>query len=181
MVNLGGGLPARYTAPVPELATIASVIRTALTRLPYQPGLLAAEPGRYLVAESGVLAASVIGIAEREGQRWAFLDVGGYNGLMETVQTGGRWLFPLLTSRPDPYREPTVATVVTGPSCDSSDTMFYDASLPAGLTVGDRVYIGSAGAYTNAYASAFNGFAVPTLHFVGGHPVLRPVPSLVAV
>jgi ornithine decarboxylase len=173
MVNLGGGLPARYTTPVPELATIASVIRTALTRLPYQPALLAAEPGRYLVAESGVLAGSVIGVAERDGQRWVFLDVGGYNGMMEAVQTGGRWVFPLLTSRPDHFREPTVATVVTGPSCDSSDTMFYDAWLPACLEVGDRVYIGSAGAYTSAYASTFNGFAVPTLHFVGGRPVPR--------
>jgi ornithine decarboxylase len=173
MVDLGGGLPARYTTPVPALATIAAVIRTALTRLPYQPEVLAAEPGRYLVAESGVLAASVIGVAERDGQRWVFLDVGGYNGMIEAVQTGGRWLFPLLTSRPDHFREPTVPTVVTGPSCDSSDTMFYDAALPAGLEVGDRVYIGSAGAYTTAYASAFNGFPVPTLHFVGGRPAPR--------
>jgi ornithine decarboxylase len=170
MVNLGGGMPARYTTPVPEPALIASVIRTALTRLPYQPEVLAAEPGRYLVAESGVLAATVIGLDSRDGQRWVFLDVGGYNGMMEAVQTGGRWLFPLLTSRPDHYREPSVPTVVTGPSCDSSDTMFYDAPLPAGLEVGDRVYIGSAGAYTSSYASTFNGFPAPTLHFVGGRP-----------
>jgi ornithine decarboxylase len=161
---------------------IGSVIRTALTRLPYQPQLLAAEPGRYLVAESGVLAASVIGVAERDGQRWAYLDVGGYNGMMEAVQTGGRWLFPLLTSRPDHFRERSIPTVVTGPSCDSSDTMFYDAPLPAGLEVGDRVYIGSAGAYTSAYATAFNGFAAPTLHFVGGRAAPQrsmPVPLAV--
>jgi ornithine decarboxylase len=184
MVNLGGGLPARYTTPVPEVALIASVIRTALTRLPYQPEVLAAEPGRYLVAESGVLAASVIGVHQRDGQRWAFLDVGGYNGMMEAVQTGGRWLFPLLTSRPDHFREASVSTVVTGPSCDSSDTMFYDAPLPAGLEVGDRVYIGSAGAYTSSYASSFNGFPVPTLHFVGGRPagiLFQSLPVAVAV
>src|SRR5207248_8224086 len=114
--------------------------------------------------------------------RWVYLDVGGYNGMMGAVQTGGRWLFPLLTSRPDHFREPTVPAVVTGPSCDSSDTMFYDAALPVGLEVGDRVYIGSAGAYTSAYASAFNGFAVPTVHFVGGRPApRRAVPSSVAV
>jgi ornithine decarboxylase len=172
MVNIGGGLPARYTTPVPELALIAAIIQTALARLPYQPPVLAAEPGRYLVAESGVLAASVIGVDHRDGQRWAFLDVGGYNGMMEAVQTGGRWLFPLLTSRLDHYREESVPTVVTGPSCDSSDTMFYDAPLPAGLEVGDRIYIGSAGAYTMSYASPFNGFPVPTQHFVGARPAL---------
>src|SRR5688500_20037109 len=52
-----------------------------------RPILLAAEPGRYLVAESGVLAASVIGVDERTEERWVYLDVGGYNGMMEAVQT----------------------------------------------------------------------------------------------
>ena len=70
MLNLGGGFPARYTAPVPELSLIAAVIGHAVGRLPYQPPLLAAEPGRYLVAESGVLAATVIGVDERGDERW---------------------------------------------------------------------------------------------------------------
>jgi ornithine decarboxylase len=167
MLNVGGGFPARYTAPVPDLSLIASVIGGALGRLPYQPPLLAAEPGRYLVAESGVLAATVIGVDQRDGERWVYLDVGGYNGMMEAVQTGGRWHFPLLTSRPDHFRAETVPTTVTGPSCDSSDTLFYGAALPAGLELGDRVYIGTAGAYTSSYASAFNGFPAPRLLYVG--------------
>jgi ornithine decarboxylase len=191
MLNIGGGIPARYTTPVPALSLVTAVIGTALGRLPYQPGILAAEPGRYLVAESGVLAASVIGVDDRGGDRWVYLDVGGYNGMMEAVQTGGRWHFPLLTSRPDHFRTEAVATTVTGPSCDSSDTLFYDASLPATLAVGDRVYIGTAGAYTSSYASSFNGFPPPSLLYVGGReariwhrPSLHPVadePVAVAV
>jgi ornithine decarboxylase len=39
--------------------------------------------------------------------------------------------------------------------------------LPAGLDVGDRLYIASAGAYTLSYASHFNGFAPPTALFIG--------------
>jgi ornithine decarboxylase len=168
MVNLGGGIPARYTTPVPALSLVTAVIGAALGRLPYQPRLLAAEPGRYLVAESGVLAASVIGVDERGEDRWVYLDVGGYNGMMEAVQTGGRWHFPLLTSRPDHFRADAVPTTVTGPSCDSSDTLFYGALLPATLAVGDRLYIGTAGAYTSSYASSFNGFPPPSLLYVGG-------------
>jgi ornithine decarboxylase len=167
MLNLGGGFPARYTAPVPELSLIAAVIGEAVGRLPYQPPLLAAEPGRYLVAESGVLAASVIGVDERGDERWVYLDVGGYNGMMEAVQTGGRWHFPLLTSRPDHFKLASVPTTVTGPSCDSSDTLFYGAGLPETLEIGDRVYIGTAGAYTSSYASSFNGFSAPRLLYVG--------------
>lgn len=168
MLNVGGGLPARYTTPVPALSLVASVIGEAVARLPYRPRVLAAEPGRYLVAESGVLAATVIGVDDRDDGRWVYLDVGGYNGMMEAVQTGGRWHFPLLTSRPDHFQAPAVPTTVTGPSCDSSDTLFYEAALPATMAVGDRLYIGTAGAYTSSYASSFNGFPPPRLLYVGG-------------
>lgn len=182
MLNIGGGIPARYTTPVPALSLVTAVIAAALGRLPYQPRLLAAEPGRYLVAESGVLAASVIGVDRRGDERWVYLDVGGYNGMMEAVQTGGRWHFPLLTSRPDHFRAEPVPTTVTGPSCDSSDTLFYGASLPATLAVGDRVYIGTTGAYTSSYASSFNGFPPPSLLYVGGREArIWPRPSLHAL
>ena len=55
--------------------------------LPYVPPHLAAEPGRYLVAESAVLVASVLGREVRAGENWLYLDVGAYNGLIETQQT----------------------------------------------------------------------------------------------
>ena len=151
---------------------MAAAIRRGLGRLPYQPPLVAAEPGRSLVAESGVLAATVIGVETRAGERWAYLDVGGYNGMMEAVQTAGRWPFPLLVSHLASATEAgrtagaRVRTTVTGPSCDSSDTMFYGVPLPAALAAGDRVYIGSAGAYTTSYASSFNGFPPPAALFL---------------
>ena len=54
-----------------------------------------------------------------------------------------------------------------GWGCDSEDTLFLDVPLPADLRPGDRLYIGSAGAYTTAYASRFNGFEIPTTHVLG--------------
>jgi ornithine decarboxylase len=166
MLNIGGGMPATYADPVPDIGAVGDAVSRAVARLPYCPSHLAAEPGRYLVAESSVLAASVIGIARRDGERWAYLDVGGFNGLMEAIQTGGRWLFPMRTSRIDDDVAPPASFIVTGPSCDSSDTMFYGVDLPETLKVGDRLYIGSAGAYTLSYASNFNGFPPPSQIFV---------------
>ena len=86
-----------------------------------------------MVAESSVLVATVIGVARRGVDLWAYLDVGGFNGLMEALQTGGRWLFPIRTSRPDDHVAKPALFNVTGPSCDSSDTMFYGAELPETL------------------------------------------------
>ena len=61
MLDLGGGFPARY---VERRAVHRGDRRDAITPaldelLPYRPELLAAEPGRHLVAESAVMAAGV--------------------------------------------------------------------------------------------------------------------------
>jgi ornithine decarboxylase len=86
---------------------------------------------------------------------------------METQQTVGQWTYPLWSSRSEHAQAGQLPYTVTGPSCDSNDTMFHAAMLPAALDVDDRLYIGSAGAYTLSYASHFNGFAPPVAAYVG--------------
>jgi ornithine decarboxylase len=169
MLNLSGGFPARYVEQVPSIETIAETVVSALNELlPYVPPHLAVEPGRYLVAESSVLVASVLGREVRAGENWLYLDVGAYNGLIETHQSANQWLFPIWSSVENHAHTPHEPFTITGPTCDSSDTMFYGASLPASIDVDDQLYIGSAGAYTISYASSFNGFPPPVPLFVGG-------------
>jgi ornithine decarboxylase len=168
MLNFSGGFPARYVEPVPAIEAIAAAITGALEDLlPYLPRQLAAEPGRYLVAESAVMVASVLGREVRAGENWLYLDVGAYNGLIETHQSVNQWRFPLWSSLSNHAMQRNEPFTVTGPTCDSSDTMFYGAALPSTIDVDDQVYIGSAGAYTLSYASSFNGFPPPTPLFVG--------------
>ncbi len=168
MLDMGGGFPARYGDAAPSINEIGAVVTRALDEvLPYRPTLLAAEPGRHLVAETAVMVAEVLGREVRAGEDWLYLDVGAYNGLMETQQTVGQWRFPLWSSRHDHGAVEQVPYTVTGPSCDSSDTMFFGALLPVTMREGDRLYVGSAGAYTLSYASHFNGFPPPATHFVG--------------
>ena len=166
LLNMSGGFPARYEDPVPDLEEIAAEINSALDHLPYVPTQLAAEPGRYLVAESSVLAASVLGREVRAGESWIYLDVGAYNGLIETKQTT-KWRYPLWSSRADHSSAPHDSFTVTGPTCDSSDTLFVGVPLPSTMDVGDQLYIGSTGAYTLSYASSFNGFPPPRALYVG--------------
>jgi ornithine decarboxylase len=168
MLNLSGGFPARYVDPVPSLDQVGGTITAALGELlPYTPRHLVAEPGRYLVAESAVLVAEVLGREVRAGENWLYLDVGAYHGLIETQQTMNSWRFPLWSSRPDHAMAAHEPFTITGPTCDSSDTMFFGAAMPTTIDTDDRVYVGSAGAYTLSYASSFNGFPPPTPRFVG--------------
>jgi ornithine decarboxylase len=160
LLDLGGGFPARYAdvAP-PPLADFAATIRAGIARhLPYRPPVLAIEPGRALVAEAGAMVATVIGLAERAGRRWVHLDVGAFNGFMEALESGNLLRFPVTDSRGSALREPAH---LTGPTCDSQDTIMFDVPLSVDLQVEDRVFLGTAGAYTTSYASDFNGFPVP--------------------
>jgi ornithine decarboxylase len=168
MLNMSGGFPARYAEPVPSIGQIAGTIEPALrTLLPYRMRHVAVEPGRHLVAESAVLVSRVIGREVRAGENWLYLDVGAYNGLIETHQTGNRWRFPLWSSCEDHATVPQELFTITGPTCDSSDTTFVAMMLPATIGIGDCLYIGSAGAYTLSYASSFNGFPPPAPIYVG--------------
>lgn len=163
IVDVGGGFPAPYDLPPPPMVDYGSVIRTGLDRLPY-PVRAVAEPGRALVAEAGTLVATVIGTAVRSGRKWVHLDVGAFNGLMESLETGNRLRFPVRDSLDAPEREPCH---LTGPTCDSQDTILFDVPLSPDLTTGDKVFIESAGAYTTVYASTFNGFTVPDVRVAG--------------
>ncbi len=160
VLDIGGGFPADYGQPVPPIEEYGKCIRVALSSLPYQVDVLA-EPGRGLVADAGRLETTVIGLAERGGQRWVHLDVGAFNGGMEALETNQGLTLPMTDSRGGP----TTPWNVTGPSCDSQDTLRYGAALSAELHIGDRVYLHAAGAYTTAYASTFNGFDVPTIRY----------------
>ena len=166
MVDIGGGFPARYGRAVPPLSEYAAAIRTGLDGLPY-PVEVVIEPGRAVVAAAGTLRATVIGTAVRHGRRWIHLDVGAFNGLMECLETGNELRFPVTDSRRAAARE---RCHLTGPTCDSQDTIMFDVELSAGLRTGDEVYIGSAGSYTSVYASSFNGFDPPEVRCVRRSP-----------
>lgn len=157
LLNVGGGFPISYLKPVPSISEIAEIIHRSVARS-FPAGVdLAIAPGRALVGEAGILSATIIAKAERDSKPWFYLDVGVFNGLMESV---GGIKYRVVTDRDGP----AIQCVLAGPSCDSFDVISTDAELPD-LQVGDRVRIMSAGAYTTAYASQFDGFQIPAVQF----------------
>jgi ornithine decarboxylase len=87
--------------------------------------------------------------------------------MVEPAQAPAGWNYPTWTSRDDHGSVAELPFILTGPTCDSSDTFAYGVPLPATVTVGDVLYFGSAGAYTLPYATSFNGFPPPSPIFVG--------------
>ena len=157
-LSIGGGFPVRHTREIPPLEEIGAVVQRAIAERFPPDALLTLEPGRALVGDAALLGASVIGCARRGDERWVYLDVGVFNGLMEAI---GGFTYEVTTL----VSGPSSAAVLAGPSCDSVDVISEGVLLPD-LAVGDRVYFLNAGAYTLSYASSFNGWPPPAVAFL---------------
>ena len=168
LLNVGGGLPAQYRSPVPSLSSYVEVITEAVGRhFGSSAPQLMIEPGRYMVADAGILRCQVLLIAhhgDHDRRRWVYLDAGRYNGLTETLNE--RIQYPIRTAHDGGRSEPSI---LAGPTCDSTDIIYDRANytLPAALEIGDSVDFMTAGAYTASYASvAFNGFPPLITHCI---------------
>jgi len=165
-VNLGGGFPGQYLEHVAPISAYGAAIGAAL-RQHFGDIDVMVEPGRYLVADAGVLRSEVVLVSRRspdDDQRWVYLDCGRFHGLAETMEEAIR--YRLRTPHDGGAAGPVA---IAGPTCDSADVL-YDKSgyeLPLALTEGDMVDILSTGAYTTTYSSVgFNGFAPLAEYYV---------------
>lgn len=153
MINLGGGYPIRYTRDVLSIEYIEKRINRLISEKFPADLTVFIEPGRAVIGDAGVFVTSVIGKSRRGDENWLYIDVGVFNGLMESV--GGIKYSYVVGSRNEPK-----PWTIAGPSCDSFDVIDKEVILPE-PEVGNRLLILSAGAYTISYASEFNGFSIP--------------------
>lgn len=160
-LSLGGGIPTQNLKKIPTIEEIGEVVNKILDKNFKVHGgklRLTIEPGRGLVGDAALIGTRVEGMAKRGNEDWVWIDVGVFNGLMETIQNIS---YELKTEKQGRRKLVTVA----GPSCDSVDIPFKNVMLGE-VNTGDRVYIMNAGAYTTAYAANFNGFDKPEVYFI---------------
>jgi ornithine decarboxylase len=161
-LSLGGGFPAQYRRPVLAWSAIGERISAELKHgFEGESIEVVMEPGRALLANAGILVTTVFGLAQREATRWAYIETGTYNGLVEAIETPDRQFYPLVV---EDTRRARQHYHIGGPSCVALDAPFEDVELPE-LCVGDRLYILGAGAYTVTCAVPFNGFPIPSVHY----------------
>lgn len=157
LINIGGGYPVSYTKGVVAIEAIErNIDRIISENFPPETEVLL-EPGRAVVGDAGVMVSSVVGKALRGRERWVQLDVGVFNGLMESL---GGIKYSYVSEHSGTRARRRLAYTVAGPSCDSMDVMSTEVMLYE-PEVGGLVLVLSAGAYSTAYASEFNGFPAP--------------------
>ena len=152
ILDIGGGFPVPYDRHVKPISALARKINAEIARL-FPPDIeILAEPGRYLVATAATSVARVIGKAVRDGKPSYYIDDSVYHTysgiIFDHCQYGVKAF----------KRGPTEISAVFGQTCDGLDTISRSENLPA-LEIGDLVYSENIGAYSNASATWFNGFA----------------------
>ncbi len=152
VLDLGGGLsvPAGESDLPFDLAGLDRVLGRVRRAAPGVEIWL--EPGRFLVAEAGVLLARVTQTKAKGAEHYTGIDA-GMNTLLRPALYGAQHPVDVLSCSDSGIRR---RTHLVGPICESAD--FFGCSLMlAPLREGDVVAIGCAGAYGRVMASSYNG------------------------
>lgn len=161
-IDVGGGLGVRYREGEQAISAedYVAEIRMALDGF---NGRILLEPGRWLLAEAGMLLSRVLLEKHGEARRFLVLDAAMndllrpslYDAWHDIVRVG------------DPAGRPQVTYDVVGPVCETGDTFAVGRELPR-CHAGDLVAILGAGAYGASMASCYNSRPLPAEVLVDG-------------
>jgi diaminopimelate decarboxylase len=162
-VDVGGGfgVPYKEDEPPLDLSAVAEATREAVAPLPAGVDL-AIEPGRYVVADAGVLLTRVNTVKPTPEERVVGADAGMTDLLRPAMYDAYHPIRNLGGGRdgdggdaPAPDEREATPVTVAGPICETGDTLCRDRAL-ADPARGDLLAVGVAGAYGYEMASQYN-------------------------
>ncbi len=146
-VNIGGGMPVAYRANemIPAWESFAEVL------LPMLNGYtVMLEPGRSIIADAGILVASVLYVKQQAGETILITDGSMAELIRPALYEAHHEIVPVH------YMEAKSSLAqVVGPVCETSDSLGRDVPLPE-MQPGDLVAVLTAGAYGMVMASNYN-------------------------
>ncbi|EPG2185860.1 diaminopimelate decarboxylase [Enterobacter cloacae] len=166
-ISAGGGLSIPYREGEEAIDTdhyygLWSAARDKVAAHVGHPVKLEIEPGRFLVAESGVLVAQVRSVKEMGSRHFVLIDA-GFNDLMRPSMYGSyHHISALAADGRDLTDAPRINTVVAGPLCESGDVFTQQEggkvetrALPE-VKPGDYLVLHDTGAYGASMSSNYN-------------------------
>jgi len=181
-LNVGGGLGVQYTSKDQPMGMedycrlIVETVTTTLSGSGIDP-VLGQEPGRSLVAESGLTLYRVGVIktvpAQTIGRRTYVAVDGGLSDNPRPALYGSKYTVERVAPAPNEGDSQTVT--VSGKHCET-DKLFEDIALPADLKVGDLIQVLCTGAYNAAMASNYNRYQRPAMALLredGTHTLIQ--------
>ncbi|MEF3099778.1 diaminopimelate decarboxylase [Raoultella terrigena] len=166
-ISAGGGLSIPYREGEEAIDTdhyygLWNAAREQVAKHLGHPVKLEIEPGRFLVAESGVLVSQVRSVKEMGSRHFVLIDA-GFNDLMRPSMYGSyHHISALAADGRDLSAAPMVETVVAGPLCESGDVFTQqeggkvETRLLPDVAPGDYLVLHDTGAYGASMSSNYN-------------------------
>lgn len=159
-LDVGGGLAVPYQAGDAEADVLdyAAVVREAV----HETGLhLLLEPGRFLVAEAGILLTRVLYRKHAAGKDFVVTDAGMNDLIRPSLYQAHHDIQSVYDV------DGTVMADVVGPICESGDFLARHRDMPD-VSAGDLVAVHTAGAYGYTMSSTYNSRPRPAEVLVDG-------------
>jgi len=156
LIDIGGGYPKSYPGfIVPELEEYFRAVAESVATLPLADNAeVLGEPGRALAAPG---MSAVVEVLLRKDNRLFIND--GMFGAFWLLRIDGPDRFPVRTFRDGkPLEGGTMEFQISGPTCDSTDTLPGLVPLPVDVRAGDYLEFGNIGAYSVSGRTDYNGY-----------------------
>jgi diaminopimelate decarboxylase len=167
-LSIGGGFAVQYTldSPVPPISAWAEALTSNISIGSRMLGLaqprLVVEPGRAIVAQSGVALYTVGVIKDIPGVR-RYVSVDG--GMADNIRPALYGARHEVVAANKVGEKETEKVTIAGKFCESGDIIIKDAKLPP-LAVGDILAVADCGAYAIPLASNYNAALKPAIVLV---------------
>lgn len=159
-LDVGGGLGVRYHAEdVPTLAEWTAAVVPPVRAAGLE---LHCEPGRYLVANAGLLLTRVLYRKHAGGKEYVIVDAGMTDFVRPSHYNAHHDIVPLINGE-----RPLELVNIVGPICESGDFLALDRKLPA-VMPGEYLAVLGAGAYGFVMSSVYNARPRPPEVLVDG-------------
>ncbi len=180
VLDLGGGWPMCYTeGESPDIETFAEALIPLLEERAAKGLRIVLEPGRSILANSGVLLARAQHVKEGRKKRFVVCDAGMHTLIRPAFYRAFHFVWP---TRVQPRHLPPKAaerldlpdlclTDVVGPICETGDFLARGREIPI-VKQGDLIAIFSAGAYGMSMTSNYNDHGRPAEVLVDGDRAL---------
>ncbi|GAB1422105.1 diaminopimelate decarboxylase [Anaerolineales bacterium] len=151
-LNLGGGIPVAYRPDeiLPDAEAFVSAIEQDI-----KDYHIMIEPGRSIIANTGILVSELIYIKKHAAQTFYIVDASMTELMRPALYQAYHHIAPVSIHNPQ-----TETVQIVGPVCETTDVLGTDRLLPF-CEPGDLLAIFTAGAYGNVMASHYNARTAP--------------------
>lgn len=158
-IDFGGGIGVRYRDEA--VIDMGDYAASLLQSMGSRPQSLWFEPGRFIVANAGILLTRVETLKDNEGKHFAVVDAAMNDLLRPSLYGAWQEISPVT-----PREGATRNYDIVGPVCETGDFLGKDREL--NLAEGDLLAVRSAGAYGFVMSSNYNSRGRPPEVMVGG-------------